>query len=86
MVRLVINIVNAIGEITYYVMYVPIYVAWHLVGKPVKRILDEVRGQDQVSVDLSDIVRYGNITQLRELLVNAYYHKLLEEAACARYA
>ena len=86
MVRLVVSVVSAIGEIVYYVMYVPVYVAWHLVGKPISRIVGEVKGQDQINVDLEDIAKFGDMNTIRELLVRAYYNRVMEEATCARSA
>ena len=55
-------------------------------GKPIYRIVREVKGQDEVNEQLRDIARYGNIVTLREILVRMYYNAVMEEAACARFA
>lgn len=86
MAKIIVGIISAIGEVVYYTMYVPVYVAWHLVGKPIYRIVREVKGQDEVNEQLADIARYGNIVTLREILVRMYYNAVMEEAACARFA
>jgi len=86
MVRVIMTVITAVGELVYYTLYVPTWVAWQLVGKPLFRIVDEIRGQDRISDELLDVARYGNIGTLREMLVRMYYNRVMEEEACARFA
>ena len=78
--ELIAGIGDAAGSVVYLVVYPPIFVGWHLVGRHVakatRHVLENSRSHEAELL----IETHGDVSILKEMLCRAYYNALRREA------